>query len=77
MAIQKPDLPEPVGPAPKPALPVLSVGEGSEANGTAPSPRSEALEAELAMLESMLPPEAERSAQPARVEPATDRGGAR
>ena len=42
----------------------------------APSPRSEALEAELAMLESMLPPEAERSAQPNQVDPARDRGGA-
>jgi hypothetical protein len=41
-----------------------------------PAPRSEALEAELAMLEAMLPPEAERSAQPNRVDPAKDRGGA-
>jgi hypothetical protein len=41
-----------------------------------PASRSEALEAELAMLEAMLPSEAERSAQPTRVEPANDRGGA-
>jgi hypothetical protein len=41
-----------------------------------PTPRSEALEAELAMLEAMLPAEAESSAQPNRVDPATDRGGA-
>lgn len=42
-----------------------------------PAPkRSEALEAELAMLETMLPPEAERSAEPTRVDPAKDRRGA-
>jgi hypothetical protein len=67
MAPQKPDSPNPVA-APKPAL--------SVANGPAPSPRSEALEAELAMLEAMLPAETERSAQPTRVDPAKDRGGA-
>jgi hypothetical protein len=67
MAPQKSDSPEPVTAA-KPAL--------SGANGPSPSPRSEALEAELAMLEAMLPVEAERSAQPTPVAPANDRGGA-
>lgn len=76
MAPQNPDSPNPVA-DPKPALPVLSVGEGSAVNGPAPSPRSEALEAELAMLEAMLPAEAERTAQPAPVDPAADRGGAK
>lgn len=52
MGTQKPDSPEPV-PAPKPAL--------SVANGPVPAPRSEALEAELAMLEAILPPEAKGS----------------
>lgn len=41
-----------------------------------PAPRSEALEAELAMLESMLPPEAERTPQPNRVDRAEDHGDA-
>jgi len=44
--------------------------------GSQPAPRSEALEAELAMLEAMLPPEAESSARPAPVDPPTDREGA-
>jgi hypothetical protein len=39
-----------------------------------PAPRSEAMEAELAMLEAILPPAAERSAQPTRDGPPTDRG---
>jgi len=46
------------------------------AHTSVPTPRSEALEAELAMLEAMLPAEAERNAKPNRVDPATDRGGA-
>lgn len=46
------------------------------AQTSVPTPRSEALEAELAMLEAMLPAEAESSAQPTRVDPANDRGGA-
>jgi len=41
-----------------------------------PASRSEALEAELAMLEAMLPAEAERTAQPTRVDPVDDHGGA-
>jgi hypothetical protein len=40
-------------------------------------PRSEALEAELAMLEAILPPEAEGSAQPTREDPSKDRGDSR
>ena len=68
MATEKPDHNQPV-PAPKPAL--------SEANGPAPTRRSEALEVELAMLEAILPPETEGSAQPARVDPSKDREGAR
>ena len=46
------------------------------ASEPAPSPRSEALEAELAMLEAILPVEAENSARPTRIDPANDRGGA-
>lgn len=65
MTPQKPDSTTPA-PAPKAAL--------SVANGLAQSPRSDALEAELAMLESILPAKADRSAQPNRVDPATDRG---
>jgi hypothetical protein len=42
----------------------------------APTRRSDALEAELAMLEAILPPKTEGSAQPAPVDPAQDRGGA-
>jgi hypothetical protein len=61
MATQKSDSPEPT--ATKPA------------KGPAPSARSEALEAELAMLEAMLPAETERPAQSTRVDPATDCGG--
>lgn len=42
-----------------------------------PAARSEALEAELAMLEAILPPNADRVAQTTRVDPATpERGGA-
>lgn len=41
-----------------------------------PAPRSEALEAELAMLEAILPPEADRTPQPNRVDRAKDHGGA-
>jgi hypothetical protein len=51
--------------------------ESTPGSKPAPAPRSEALEAELAMLEAMLPPEAEGSAQPAPVDPPTDREGAR
>jgi hypothetical protein len=68
MATQKPDQNQP-GPAPKPAL--------SEANGPVPARRSDALEAELAMLEAMLPPKADGSAQPAPVDPPKDREGTR
>ena len=42
-----------------------------------PTRRSDALEAELAMLEAMLPPEAEGSARPAPVDPPKDRDGTR
>lgn len=41
----------------------------------APPPRSEALEAELAMLEALLPPETKPEA-PTRVEPTVLEGGA-
>jgi len=45
--------------------------------GTTPVParRSDALEAELAMLEAILPPKTVASTQPAPVDPETDRGG--
>ena len=43
----------------------------------APTRRSEALEAELAMLEAILPPETEGSVQPAKVDAPTDRGETR
>ena len=39
-----------------------------------PAPRSEALEAELAMLEAILPAEAERSVQPTRTDSPRDCG---
>ena len=42
-----------------------------------PAPRSEALEAELAMLEAILPTDAESSAQPTRVDSPKDRGDTR
>ena len=42
-----------------------------------PAPRSEALEAELAMLEAILPAEADGSAQPTREDPSKDRGDSR
>ena len=42
-----------------------------------PAARSEALEAELAMLEAILPPETKRSALPTDAEPPQDRGDAR
>jgi len=40
-----------------------------------PAPRSEALEAELAMLESILLPQPKDAAQPSPVDPPQDRGG--
>ncbi|HEV8125912.1 MAG TPA: hypothetical protein VGP80_16820 [Gemmatimonadales bacterium] len=43
----------------------------------APTLRSEALEAELAMLEAILPPEAESAPPPAKVDAPTDRGETR
>jgi len=49
-------------PSPVPAPPV-------------PARRSDALEAELAMLEAILPPKTVGSTQPAPVDPETDRGG--
>jgi len=42
-----------------------------------PTRRSEALEAELAMLEAILPPETGGSAQPVKVEPPKDSGDTR
>jgi hypothetical protein len=42
-----------------------------------PASRSEALEAELAMLEAILPPKANGSAQPAPVDPPKDSGESR
>jgi hypothetical protein len=42
-----------------------------------PVPRSEAMEAELAMLEAILPPAAESSAEQTRVGPPKDRGDTR
>jgi len=65
MATQKPESATPT-PTPEPAL--------SEANGTLTARRSDALEAELAMLEAILPSRTEGS-QPAPVDPATDGGG--
>jgi hypothetical protein len=67
MATQKPESTTPT-PTPEPAL--------SEANGTVPARRSDALEAELAMLEAILPSDAE-GAQRKPVDPASDRGGTR
>lgn len=43
----------------------------------APATRSEALEAELAMLEAILPPDAGNSIPPAQVDAPTDRGETR
>jgi hypothetical protein len=76
MAAQKSDSPEPVAAA-KPAVPVPSVSDGSEVKGPVPAARSEALEVELAMLEAMLPPEAERTPRPTRVDSPKDSGDPR
>jgi hypothetical protein len=65
MATQKPESATPT-PTSEPAL--------SEANGALTARRSDALEAELAMLEAILPPRTEGS-QSAPVDPATDGGG--
>ena len=68
MATQKPESATPT-PSSEPAP--------SEANGLLPVRRSDALEAELAMLEAILPSGGEGSAQPKPVDPASDRGGTR
>jgi hypothetical protein len=69
MAAQQSDSPEP----PAAAKPAQGVANAP----VVPASRSEALEAELAMLEAILPPEAERPAQPTRVDPPSDRGDTR
>lgn len=69
MAAPQPDSSDPAA--------ITTPAEGLANAPTVPAPRSEALEAELAMLEAMLPAAAERPAQPPRVDPPRDHGDPR